>query len=469
MPKHVIADFCRFTNAKIIRKGRQSFFTLASIDSRLVKKGDAFFALLGENTDGRLFIPDAVQRGATCIISADCPEINNLTANAHNCTFLQHHNPLQALQSYATWYRQQQTMPIIGVTGSFGKTSTKDFLGAVLKGRVYTSFGNLNNTIGLPLCLLGLSRGHDCAVFELGISKPGEMSLLAGILRPNIAIVNGVGCSHGEFFSSHATLALEKFSITKYMTTDSVLFLPFELYQQFDLSFYPGRLCFFSSSFSSQDSRDSRDIRNNKDNQDIRDNQDGHNNQDCWFLCKNDHDFFLRLFGHGPLQSLYRSLLVAKTLGLLRRNFRYRLRNFSLSPLRMEKYYLGRHCFVLDCYNACPESMRSFLKSMSLFTNCTLILGDMLELGENSFAEHRGILESASLLPVSSILVLGTLFSSCARELKLPFIQVMQDKLELKEWLKTQLLSDQVMVFGLKASRGLALETVVYDLQKEGF
>jgi UDP-N-acetylmuramoyl-tripeptide--D-alanyl-D-alanine ligase len=440
MLKHLISDFCRETGAVIQKKAGINSFRAGFIDSRQMEKGGAFFVLPGEKTHGCKFVGSAVKNGAGVVISDR--EISGLAGRF--CVLL-HKSPLTALQSYATWCRQQYSGPVFGVTGSFGKTSTKDFLGGVLRGRGYVSEGNLNNTIGLPLCLLRLSSRHDFAVFEAGISKPGEMSLLAGMLRPNIAVVTGIGCSHREFFKTRSALVSEKLSLTENMDKDSFLFIPANLYRQFGApASYEGQVRLLPEfSLSAGDVLP----------------------PELSFWTEADNLRFTGIFGAGPVQSLQRAVFVAREMGLLRRSFRSILQNLRLSSLRMERRSVHGRNFILDCYNACPESMRAFLESVYEMGRVTIVLGDMLELGDNSMVEHRSILEGIDFSRVDSVFVLGDFFSRCVREGNFTAVRVLQDKEELKKCLRN---SDSD-TFAFKGSRGFSLETVAEDLQREGF
>jgi len=185
-------------------------------DSRLVREGDLFVALPGERTDGHLFVADALSRGACgAIVSRPLP----------GGTLIVVEETLTALQALARAWRERLTSTIIAITGSNGKTTTRDLLSHILaaKMRVYSSPENYNTEVGLPIALLGMKKTDEIGVFELATGSPGDIPLLAGILRPDGAVITGVGPSHLGSFGSIEAVAEEKWSLAASLKEGSLL------------------------------------------------------------------------------------------------------------------------------------------------------------------------------------------------------------------------------------------------------
>jgi len=195
-----------------------------STDTRKLAAASAFFALSGERFDGAAFAPAALAAGAAVVVAtrwenASCPD--------HAAVIL-HPDPLLALQRLAAWWRRQLQIPVVGITGSNGKTSTKDFTAAVLsrKFHVAATVGNLNNHIGVPLSVLATTSEHQAAVFEMGMNHAGEIAPLCEIARPRFGVITHIGTAHIEFLGSREAIAEEKGMLARALPADGILFLP---------------------------------------------------------------------------------------------------------------------------------------------------------------------------------------------------------------------------------------------------
>lgn len=194
-----------------------------STDTRTIPAGSAFFALRGERFDANDFAAQAIAAGASIVVverwTGEEPE---------HAAVVRVPDSLAALQRFAAWYRRQRELPVVGITGSNGKTSTKDFTAAVL-GRgwsVCATRGNLNNHIGVPLSVLSLEEHHGAAVFEMGMNHPGEIAPLCEIAKPNLGIITNIGTAHIEFLGSREAIAEEKGALARCLPEDGALFVP---------------------------------------------------------------------------------------------------------------------------------------------------------------------------------------------------------------------------------------------------
>lgn len=194
-----------------------------STDTRTLPQNCAFFALRGENFDGDAFAAQALASGAALVIvhhwSGDVPA---------NAAVIEVADTLLALQRLAHWWRKQLDIPVVGITGSNGKTSTKDFTAAVLAQRfkVSATRGNLNNHIGVPLTILATNEEHTAAVWEMGMNHSGEIAPLCEIAKPKYGVITNIGTAHIEFLGSREAIAKEKGMLARALPADGILFLP---------------------------------------------------------------------------------------------------------------------------------------------------------------------------------------------------------------------------------------------------
>ena len=193
-----------------------------STDTRRLPAGAMFFALKGENFDAHHFLAEAVEAGAGALVlqdDSDLPEgIPVVLVN----------DTLEALQSLAKWYRSELGIPVVAITGSNGKTSTKDYTHSVLsqKFRVNSTLGNLNNHIGLPLTVLATAANDEIGVFEMGMNHSGELASLCEIGRPDVSIITNVGTAHIEHLGSRKAIAIEKGTVARVLSDRGTLLLP---------------------------------------------------------------------------------------------------------------------------------------------------------------------------------------------------------------------------------------------------
>lgn len=193
-----------------------------STDTRSIPAGSVFFALRGERFDANDFAAAAIAAGASIVVverwDGACPD---------HAAVIKVADSLSALQRFAACYRRQRELPVVGITGSNGKTSTKDFTAAVL-GRAYSvcaTRGNLNNHIGVPLSVLSLEDHHGAAVIEMGMNHAGEIAPLCEIAKPNLGIITNIGTAHIEFLGSREAIAEEKGALARFLREDGALFV----------------------------------------------------------------------------------------------------------------------------------------------------------------------------------------------------------------------------------------------------
>lgn len=373
------------------RAGSDFAITGVSIDSRTVKAGDLYIALIGERLDGHAFAAQALEKGAAGVLVSKLPE------NIPLEQVILVSDTTKALNDLAVAARSRTSAKIIGVTGSSGKTSTKEMLKIALSsvGRTHTTTGNLNNTVGLPLTLARMPEKTDFAVIEMGINHAGEMAELTALTRPDIAVITMIGTAHHEFFKTPDDTALAKAEIFEGMTDKGIVFLNADN-PQFELL---------------QKEAKKAGI------EDIRTFGTRAENNVGLIYCAETADETLVTARVEPARYSYtlhmpgkhqvmNSLAVVGVLDALNVDMASALQSLGrLYPTagRGKRYVLpcagGEFTLIDDAYNANPESMAAGLEVLGTLApekdgRRIAVLGDMLELGDESESLHLGLKKS---------------------------------------------------------------------------
>lgn len=221
-----VRELLTATAGELLHGDERMAFTGVTTDSRTVQPGDLYIPIIGERYDGNDFIADAMERGAAWCLLSDLSKIP-LDENLDDRGLIFVHDTLIALQDLAGYVLKKQNIPVVAVTGSTGKTSTKELVAAVLETqyKVLRNEGNLNNHIGVPLTCLRISPEHQVAVLEMGMNHAGELRRLAEITRPGYGVITNIGISHIENLGSKEGILQAKLEIAEYMGPDNVLFV----------------------------------------------------------------------------------------------------------------------------------------------------------------------------------------------------------------------------------------------------
>jgi UDP-N-acetylmuramoyl-tripeptide--D-alanyl-D-alanine ligase len=359
-----------------------------SIDSRTVKPGDFFIALSGKQNDGHAFIADVIKKGVSGImINRDKKEYFMALTDQERkkvCVMLVP-DTLQALLTLASSWRALFTIPIIGITGSVGKTSTKELFASMVKaaGRSYiASEGNQNTVIGAALNILKIRSEHEVAIFELGISRRGEMKKLVAMIKPTIAVITCIGHSHMEGLGSLHDIALEKRAIFSQFTERNIGIINGDQPLLSTIS-YPHPIIKFG--FKTTNQIQARKVRI----------EDGHV-RFVLKLYKDKYDLCMPRPHFGAVSNALAAVSVAYLLELPIQAIMDAIQLSAPVANRFEKRKLKgvRGSMISDCYNANPESMKAALLAFEQIVTGDYkiaVLGDMLELGVNSPFWHRQI------------------------------------------------------------------------------
>lgn len=371
----------------------------AVIDSRLVEPGYLFFAVPGENVDGHSFIGQVFEKGALGVICEKLPE-----EMAGPCILVE--NSLKALQDIAAYYRSCIDTTIVGITGSVGKTSTKEFIAAVLseKYNVVKTIKNYNNEIGLPLMVLRIRDEHDVAVLEMGINHFGEMHRLSRIAKPDICVMTNIGDCHLEFLGTRDGILKAKSEIFDFMNPEGFVYVNGdddklstvkEVYGKAPISFGMNDTCDYRA-------------------EDIEDlGLFGSLATLCYENTKLRAEIILP--GRHMVYNALAAAAIAKHLGLNDDEILQGLLAVKPTVGRSNIIQMEDKILIDDCYNANPTSMKAALELLaSAKERKVAILGDMFELGAKEKELHAGVGEAAAVVNLDLLLCVGNLSKSMA-------------------------------------------------------
>lgn len=373
-----------------------------SIDSRRINPGDMFIALKGESFDGHDFINIAVENGAAVVVTYKQPAECSVP-------YILVEDTMKALQDIARYYRKKFQIPFVAVTGSSGKTTTKDMIASVLSQRfnVLKTEGNFNNAIGLPLTLLKLQYDHEIAVLEMGMNSPGEISLLSDIVRQDVGVISNVGTAHIEKLGSRENILKAKLEIFHYFDRNNTAVIngDNDMLAGFHAGKYP------VVRYGLKDSNDlyAFDIKEKgEEGIDFSVNMEGA-----------AESFTVLLPGMHNVYNALSAIAVARLFGMEAGEIRRGLTNFKPSKMRMDIINTRNGVKIInDAYNANPESMRAainVLQGLKGSGKSISITGDMLELGEVSEKEHYGIGAYAAEKGVDMVVAVGNFSGSVKR------------------------------------------------------
>jgi UDP-N-acetylmuramoyl-tripeptide--D-alanyl-D-alanine ligase len=425
-----------------------------SIDSRTVGPGELFFAVKGERLDGHDFVGAALARGAVAAVARK----DQLHRFPGNMKLLPVDDTLIALQTLATAVRKLWGKPLIGVTGSAGKTTTKEAIAHVLasKFRVLKSEGNFNNHFGLPLMLLKLEPEHDLAVIEMGMSHAGEIRALAKIAHPEIGVVTNVAPVHLEFFDSLAGIARAKYELIESLPSNgtAVLNADDEYVSHFGRD-YKGRVIKYGTTFAADVSAENVQSKGAEGSEfDV-------------VVAGTRHYTHLPLVGEHNVLNALAAVAVSIACGIKASDAIAALATLKPADKRGQVLQLGNITVINDCYNSNPKALKAMVDALCAMKAARRIVvaGEMLELGPAGEALHR---ESGSHMGEKKIDVLigvrglarALVDGAQQAGMRAEFVATPE---EAGEWLARETRDGDVVL--LKASRGVKLERALETWQ----
>jgi len=357
-----------------------------AIDSRTLKNGEAFIAIVGKNTDGHNYLSQALENGACGLVISKKESLKSIDKNRLKDKFvLLVEDTVEALKKLATAWRVQFNYPVIGITGSVGKTTTRQILGNILKlngANVLVTQGNQNSVIGLPLNILRMRKEHEIAVFELGINQRGEMAQLVEMAKPTIAVITAIGHSHMEGLGSISDVSIEKREIFKLFKENNIGVINGDQIQLATIG-YSHPVIKFGSKITNQIQARKIKIIGSEINFVLKIYKSKYN-----IVLINNHIGYINncmaAIAVGCLLNIPNDIMIkAISIPIVEKG-----------RFQFQKIVNGSGQIIDDCYNASPESMKAALltfEKIETKAKKVAILGDMLELGNDSSFWHRQI------------------------------------------------------------------------------
>ena len=415
---------------------------IISTDSRKVEPGCIFFALRGNNFDGNRFAGDAILKGAAFAIVDD----DNI---AKNDQYLVVENVLSALQQLSLIHRKHFSIPVIAITGSNGKTTTRELVSAVLskKFRTLANEGNLNNHIGVPLTLLKINENTEIAVIEMGANHAGDIDFLCKLALPDSGIITNVGKAHLEGFGNLEGVIRAKTELYRYLQSAGG-----KVFINIDNSILPGH------------AKDLQKITYGTSSPaDVGGKIINHEPFISFTLeiGKKKIDVASRLFGEYNLENFLAAACIGNYFGVDITDIKEALEGYEPTNNRSQVTQTANNRLILDAYNANPASMQAALRQFhsSPFENKVVILGDMLELGDASDEEHQEILRLLEELGFDKVFLVGPAFTRL--NTKIDWL-CFQDSELANLWLSHHKISGATIF--IKGSRGIRMERIIDNL-----
>ena len=403
-------------------------------DTRNIKNNQIFIALKGENFNGNAYALQAIEKGASFAI-VDDKEIN------HEKLILVE-DTLKALQNLATYHRNYLNIPIIALTGSNGKTTTKELINAVLstKYNCTATQGNLNNHIGVPLTLLSMNKDTQIGVVEMGANHMREIAELSEIAAPNYGYITNIGKAHLEGFGSEENILIGKTELYDYIKKNSgTLFCNAEDHKLFPLA-SKAKSLFFSKN----------------DAEHLIVKLTG--STPFVSVSFNDTEIQSQLIGNYNYTNIAASILIGTYFKVDEKNIKTAIEKYTPKNNRSELVTKGSNTIILDAYNANPSSMKEALNHLHNTTTDKVqkiaILGDMFEMGKYADKEHQDIVELTKGLSIDEIVLVGENFNNCNTNynkiIAFKKVESLLSHLEEKKYTNS--------LFLIKGSRGMKLE-----------
>ena len=418
-------------------------FPRISTDSRSIEKGSLFFALKGDQFNGNIYADSALEKGAAfAVIDESEYQLDN--------RYILVDNVLNTLQQLARYHRLQLSLPVIAITGTNGKTTTKELVTAVLsrKFRVVATRGNLNNHIGVPITLLSMNDSTELGIVEMGANHPGEIAALCGIALPDFGLITNVGKAHLEGFGSFDGVKKTKAELYRFIESNG------------------GKIFLNSSNEHLKTMSGTEDqilYRTTRVGEGI----EGEIVQSSPFLVfqtKFPNGWLYiktNLAGGYNLENALAAVCIGKHFGVDPLEIKAAIEDYRPSNNRSQFITTTHNKVLMDAYNANPTSMDAALENFKTFEQKPkgVILGDMFELGESAREEHQKIVDKLEKMDLDLILLTGKEFFHCHATSK---ILKHKDNMQLINYIQNT--KPEGYLFLVKGSRGMKLEELVGGL-----
>ena len=456
-----IVEMCECT---VISRGTASTVEKFCSDTRIIEKNDLFISLKSETADGITYIKEALENGAMGVITEyNIPE--EIVNKYNNKLILKVKNITDSIQKIAKYKRTLYDIPIVAVTGSVGKTSTKDIIASVVgkKYNVTKTKGNYNNHIGVPLTILSWNENTEAAVVEMGMNHFGEIELLTNIVKPTIAIITNIGTAHIGILGSRENILKAKMEILDGLTPNGCIILN----NDNDL------LHKWSSELKDRKSLKicTYGIENNSDvvARDIVLNENSSNFNAILKESNAVKDINVPVGGLHFVYNALCAIMVGKVLNIPMEKISKGIQKFELNKNRMELINLPNNIVIInDCYNANYDSMKAGIEYLAKTKaqRKIAVLGDMLELGEFSEKLHIEVGKEILKNKIDILITVGKMAENIANTVKTvnSNVYVCQNNNEAVKKIKSIMRENDIIL--IKASNGMKFKDIVDGLKK---
>ena len=448
-----VKDIVEATGGKLLCGDENIEIKDVCIDSREIKPGDIFVPIIGEKVDAHIYIESVMETAAATLTS----QHNGVVISDKPYIFV--YDTQKALQDIGTFIRNRFDIPMIGVTGSVGKTTTREMISAALNEcvNVYQTEKNYNSQIGTPIVLSRLTKDADVAVLEMGMSDFGQMDILSKIVRPDICVVTMIGVAHIEFLKTQENIRTEKLSIVNHMNPDGVLFLNGDDPMLAEVRGKTGvKTLYFGTSEECEYRAENIHIENYKYAYDYV-----HGDIRVPVVIN-------ALGRHNVTNSLV-GMAIADYMGLDLHKAAEGFAHFKGSRQNLIDIP-GKYTIIDDTYNASPDSMKAAINVISELESKGrkfVVLGDMFELGDNSEKFHYEIGEYIADKPIDELVVVGELAQNIMKAVEDKGSKVhcttLKDTEEVALYLMSAMKPDDIVL--LKASNGMHLNRIVENMR----
>lgn len=456
MQSLTIKDLVIATKGKLLNGNEEDLIDGIVIDSRNANEKNVFVAIVGENLDGHKFMQSAYENGCKNFIKN---ESSSIKLDSSDINLIEVKNTEIAMGDIAKYYKERFEIPFLGITGSVGKTTTRDMVYAAVSSKYNTlkNEGNFNNQLGVPLTLFNLDTNHECAVIEMGMSGFNEIEYLANMVNPKIGVISNIGLSHVENLGSQEGILKAKLEITTNFDSSNTLIVNGD--DKFLSTLKDKDLVYSLKTFGFDE------------NNTIYCKDYTMDEESTTFKCMINNkleEIFIPTVGKHNIYNAMSAILVGLTLKISLNEIKEGLKNFKATSMRLDIVKTDKLTIINDAYNASPDSMKAALNILGRYDKRRIaILGDMFEMGEHTEIGHRevgkDVFENADVL-----ITIGSSSKFIYDEaINLGFGSENAHHFNTKEEAinKIDTLLKEKDVVLVKASRGMKLEEIVEYLK----
>ncbi len=451
-----VNDIVKAVNGTLLCGDGTQIIEHISIDSRSSQGNDIFVPIIGEKVDAHRFIPQALEIGCVATLTSEHEQMTGEKA------WIRVADTIDALHEIGRLCRSRIRVPAIGVTGSVGKTTTREMIATALSAqkKVFKTSKNYNSSVGLPITLSEMTNEDDIAVLELGMNVPGELGTISDLASLDMAVLTNIGVAHIEYFGSQDEICKEKYTITKGFHEKGFLFINGDdplLVKYKDLTGYPYVL-YGTSADCEYRAENIRTVEGKYQFDFVHKNQT---------VCVT-----LSVLGHHNVLNATAALAVADRVGVDVKAAAKALESFTGFQNRLQRYEIHGYTVIDDTYNASPASMKAGLEVLANYNapgKKIAVLGDMFELGKNAPQYHYEVGKFAAKLPLDQMLLVGknaTFIGKAMNESGAACeVLIMEHKEEAAAYLGDHVQEGDVVY--IKASNGMKLKEITTYLQSK--